>query len=109
MDIVIECDNMRQASQTHFMRNPSQMSSQREKNTARVPQRERGRRRVADLLQAAASLFAEKGYDAVTMTEVAARAGAPIGSLYQFFPSKEALADALLDRIGERLDDALHG
>ena len=85
------------------------MSSQREKNTARVPQRERGRRRVADLLQAAASLFAEKGYDAVTMTEVAARAGAPIGSLYQFFPSKEALADALLDRIGERLDDALHG
>jgi AcrR family transcriptional regulator len=49
-------------------------------------------------------LFAEKGYDAVTMTEVAARAGAPIGSLYQFFPSKETLADALLDR----LDDALN-
>jgi AcrR family transcriptional regulator len=85
------------------------MSSPREKNTARVPQRERGRRRVADLLRAAASLFAEKGYDAVTMTEVAARAGAPIGSLYQFFPSKEALADAVLDRFGERLVDALNG
>ena len=85
------------------------MSSPREKNTARVPQRARGRRRVADLLQAAASLFAEKGYDAVTMTEVAARAGAPIGSLYQFFPSKEALADAVLDRFGERLVDALNG
>jgi AcrR family transcriptional regulator len=53
-------------------------------------------------------LFAEKGYDAVTMTEVAARAGAPIGSLYQFFPSKEALADALLDRFGERFEDALN-
>ena len=85
------------------------MSSPREKNTARVPQRERGRRRVADLLRAAASLFAEKGYDAVTMTEVAARAGAPIGSLYQFFPSKQALADAVLDRFGERLVDALNG
>jgi AcrR family transcriptional regulator len=84
------------------------MSSPREKNSARVPQRERGRRRVADLLQAAASLFAEKGYDAVTMTEVSARAGAPIGSLYQFFPSKEALADALLDRFGERFEDALN-
>jgi AcrR family transcriptional regulator len=84
------------------------MSSPREKTTARVPQRERGKRRVAALLQAAASLFAEKGYDAVTMTEVAARAGAPIGSLYQFFPGKEALADALLDRFGERLDDALN-
>jgi AcrR family transcriptional regulator len=85
------------------------MSSSREKITARAPRRERGKRRVAALLEAAVSLFAEKGYDAVTMTEVAARAGAPIGSLYQFFPSKETLADALLDRHGERLDDALTG
>jgi AcrR family transcriptional regulator len=85
------------------------MSSPREKNTARAPQRERGKRRVAALLEAAVTLFAEKGYDAVTMTEVAARAGAPIGSLYQFFPSKGTLADALLDRFGERLGDALKG
>jgi AcrR family transcriptional regulator len=72
-----------------------------------VPQRERGKRRVAALLEAAASLFAEKGYDAVTMTEVAARAGAPIGSLYQFFPSKESLADALLDQFADGIDAAL--
>ncbi|MDR3620572.1 MAG: TetR/AcrR family transcriptional regulator [Paludisphaera borealis] len=85
------------------------MSSSREKITARAPQRERGKRRVAALLEAAVSLFAEKGYDAVTMTEVAARAGAPIGSLYQFFPSKETLADAILDRIGESFDDAFKG
>ena len=85
------------------------MSRPRDKNTARAPQRERGKRRVAALLEAAVTLFAEKGYDAVTMTEVAARAGAPIGSLYQFFSSKEALADALLDRFGERLDDTLKG
>jgi AcrR family transcriptional regulator len=51
---------------------------------------------VAKLLQAAAAVFAEKGYEAATMTEIAARAGAPIGSLYQFFPVKEALADALV-------------
>ena len=78
------------------------MSSSREKITARAPQRERGKRRVAALLEAAITLFAEKGYDAVTMTEVAARAGAPIGSLYQFFPSKEALAEALFNRFAER-------
>jgi AcrR family transcriptional regulator len=83
------------------------MSSSGEKSPARLPQRERGKRRVAALLEAASSLFAEKGYDAVTMTEVAARAGAPIGSLYQFFPSKEALADAILDRFAGSLADAL--
>jgi AcrR family transcriptional regulator len=85
------------------------MSSSGERITARAPQRARGKRRVAALLEAAASLFVEKGYDSVTMTEVAARAGAPIGSLYQFFPSKETLADALLDRLGDRLEEACKG
>lgn len=83
------------------------MSSSREKQRARVPRRERGIKRVAAILEAAVSLFAEKGFDAVTMTEVAERAGAPIGSLYQFFPNKETLADAVLDRFGERLHEAL--
>ena len=63
---------------------------------ARAPKRERGKQRVAELLEAAATVFAEKGYEAATMTEIAARAGAPIGSLYQFFPAKEALADTLV-------------
>jgi AcrR family transcriptional regulator len=63
---------------------------------ARAPKRRRGKRRVAELLAAGAAVFAEKGYEAATMTEIAARAGAPIGSLYQFFPCKEALADTLV-------------
>jgi AcrR family transcriptional regulator len=83
------------------------MSSSSAKTGARAPQRERGKRRVAALLEAAVTLFGEKGYDAVTMTEVAARAGAPIGSLYQFFPNKESLADAFLDRFSRRVDEAL--
>ncbi|HEY0748655.1 MAG TPA: helix-turn-helix domain-containing protein, partial [Steroidobacteraceae bacterium] len=62
----------------------------------RAPKRARGKQRVAELLEAAAAVFAEKGYEAATMTEIAARAGAPIGSLYQFFPAKDALADTLL-------------
>jgi AcrR family transcriptional regulator len=70
--------------------------------TAREPKRERGKQRVAALLDAGAAVFAEKGYEAATMTEIAERAGAAIGSLYQFFPSKEALAEALFDRFAER-------
>ncbi len=40
---------------------------------AREPKRERGRLRVAAIIDAATALFAEKGYDAATMTEIAAR------------------------------------
>src|SRR5579862_2415271 len=79
------------------------MSSETEAGAARIPKRARGRERVAKLLQAATAVFAEKGYDAATMTEIAARAGAPIGSLYQFFPVKEALADTLVQNFVELL------
>ena len=72
------------------------MSSGTETAVARAPKRARGKQRVAELLEAAAAVFAEKGYEAATMTEIAARARAPIGSLYQFFPAKEALADMLV-------------
>jgi AcrR family transcriptional regulator len=71
---------------------------------AKIPSRERGKLRVAALLDAAESVIAEKGYDPATMTEIAARAGASIGSLYQYFPTKTAIADALR----ARLWDALH-
>jgi AcrR family transcriptional regulator len=69
---------------------------------AKEPKRERGKQRVAALIDAGAEIFAEKGYEATTMTEIASRAGAAIGSLYQFFPSKEALAEALFNRFAER-------
>ncbi len=72
-----------------------------------APKRRRGRDRVEAILDAATGLFAEKPYDAVTMTEVAARSNTAIGSLYRFFPTKEVLADALLERHGTLLSDAL--
>ena len=74
---------------------------------ARQPQRQRGRLRVAALLQAGAAVFEERGYGAATMAEVASRARSPIGSLYRFFPHKEALAGALLSQFGRTLDSAL--
>jgi AcrR family transcriptional regulator len=74
------------------------MSSETKTAVARAPKRKRGQQRVAELIQAGMAVFAEKGYEAATMTEIAARAGAPIGSLYQFFPTKDALADTLIER-----------
>jgi AcrR family transcriptional regulator len=74
---------------------------------AKAPKRARGVRRVAELLDAGAALFAVQGYEATTMTNIARRAGASIGSLYQFFPSKEALAEALFARYAERMSTLL--
>jgi AcrR family transcriptional regulator len=74
---------------------------------ARAPQRLRGRLRVAAILDAGAAAFREKGYDAVTMTEIAARSGTTFGSLYRFFPSKAALANALLAQYAQRALDRL--
>jgi len=54
----------------------------------------RGLLRVDEILQAAGALFAEVGYDKATTNMIAARAGLSPGSLYQFFPNKEAIAQA---------------
>ena len=76
---------------------------------AKAPTRARGVQRVAELLDAGATLFVENGYETTTMTQIAKRAGASIGSLYQFFPSKEVLAEALfaryVERVASRLED----
>jgi AcrR family transcriptional regulator len=61
----------------------------------RIPQQERGERRVRELLEASASEFAEVGYDAATMKAIAKRAGASIGAVYQYFPNKESVVSAL--------------
>jgi AcrR family transcriptional regulator len=88
----------------------------REKNSPKIaevrgraalePQRRAGKRRVAELLRAGADVIAERGFEAATMAEIATRAGAQIGSLYRFFPSKDALADALIHRYRELVDAA---
>ena len=76
--------------------------------TTKTPSRGRGVQRVSALLDAASAVFAEAGYEAATTTEIARRAGASIGSLYQFFPTKEHVAAALharhLDALAGMLD-----
>jgi AcrR family transcriptional regulator len=56
----------------------------------------RGERRVTSLLDAAGRVFAEVGYHAATTNAIAAEAKVSPATLYQFFPNKEAIADALV-------------
>src|SRR5580700_4846722 len=84
----------------------SKMPKLKRRRVALDPSRRPGKLRVASLLAAAAEVIAERGYEAATMAEIAARGGAHIGSLYHFFPNKEVLADGLLRRHGEIMDAA---
>jgi AcrR family transcriptional regulator len=69
----------------------------------RVPVQGRSERRVAAFLAQAEAVIAEMGYEAATMTEIASRAKASIGSLYQYFPNKEAITVALFRRFANDL------
>jgi AcrR family transcriptional regulator len=64
----------------------------------REPQQLRGQRRIEQILDAADSLFVEVGFEAATTNAIAARAETSIGSLYQFFPNKDAILNALAER-----------
>jgi AcrR family transcriptional regulator len=80
------------------------MASDTNRTARRVPQQERAARRVEAFLDAAAETIAERGFEAATMTEIAERAGASIGSVYQYFPNKDALVFALRTRYGDTMD-----
>tara|TARA_R110002124_G_scaffold216964_1_gene382769 strand:- start:643 stop:1248 length:606 start_codon:yes stop_codon:yes gene_type:complete len=75
--------------------------------TRREPTQERAKARVERILVSASELIAETGSDTVRMTEVAARAGIPIGSLYQYFPDKGAILRLLAMRFMERVRTSL--
>jgi len=72
--------------------------------TRRVPRQERSRRRVEDLLDAAARLVVERGVEALTTRDIAAAAGAPVASLYQYFADKEDVLLALAQRDMDEMD-----
>jgi AcrR family transcriptional regulator len=66
------------------------------------------------MLDACADILDESGYDGLSTTRIAHRAGVAIGSLYQFFPDKRAVAQALalrnLELFGDRVADRIqHG
>jgi AcrR family transcriptional regulator len=82
----------------------SYKSSSKESRSVQAPQRSNGKLRVAAILEAAAAVIADDGYEGATMAEIAARSGTKIGSLYRFFPNKQSLADTLVLSARENLD-----
>ncbi len=62
------------------------------------PKQKRSRQRVDAILNAASELFAEVGYEAATIVEIAARSNTAVGSMYQFFANKEAILYAIVER-----------
>ncbi|WUH93444.1 TetR/AcrR family transcriptional regulator [Streptomyces sp. NBC_00433] len=68
----------------------------------------RGERRINQLLQAAASVFCKLGYTASSTNAIAREAGVSPGTLYQFFPNKEAIAVELGGQLIKQMEEA-HG
>ncbi len=78
------------------------------KKVRKRPRQVRSQATVEAILEATAHILARQGYEALTTNAVAIRAGVSIGSLYQYFPSKEALVGELMDRHCDRMN-ALFG
>ncbi|MFE5936745.1 TetR/AcrR family transcriptional regulator [Streptomyces sp. NPDC056470] len=68
----------------------------------------RGERRIAQLLQAAASVFCTNGYTAASTNAIAREASVSPGTLYQYFPNKEAIAVELGGRLLHQMRE-MHG
>mgnify|MGYP001792796014 CR=1 FL=1 len=64
-------------------------------NFRKQPKQQRGKERVEKILEAAAAVFDEVGYEAATTHLIAAKAETAIGSLYQFFADKAAIFKAM--------------
>lgn len=81
----------------------------------KIPRQERSRVTYEAMLEACALLLREEGYEALTTTLVAERAGVGIGTVYEFFPNKESIVAAVIEQrlahlvagAGARLDATL--
>lgn len=69
----------------------------------RLPRQQRSRELVERLLDATAAVVVERGVQHTTTNHIAERAGVSIGSLYQYFPDKEAMLEALLERMSGQI------
>lgn len=70
----------------------------------RSPVQRRSRERVERILDAAADLISEQGVAGLTTRAVAARAGVPVASIYQYYADKDEIVVALVERDAAEMD-----
>ncbi|MGV0644545.1 TetR/AcrR family transcriptional regulator [Mycolicibacterium sp. XJ2546] len=69
----------------------------------RAPRQERSRMMVERILDAGEQVLMAHGFDGASTNRIAAAAGISPGSLYQYFPNKDAIAGAVIDRFSDHL------
>nr|WP_294887060.1 TetR/AcrR family transcriptional regulator [uncultured Limnobacter sp.] len=74
----------------------------------KIPQQQRSKELVARLVEATAQSIREQGMDKFTTHHVAELAGVSVGSLYQYFDSREDLVEALLNEVTDNLRKGLN-
>ncbi|HEX6291389.1 MAG TPA: TetR/AcrR family transcriptional regulator [Herpetosiphonaceae bacterium] len=70
------------------------------------PKQARSRQTVTRILDAAAELFTTQGYDNTTTSDIANRAGKPVGSVYTYFKDKQQILLALWDKLYQQETEA---
>lgn len=76
-------------------------------NPRKTASQRRSQLTVDALLEATARILVKEGYDHASTNKIAHTAGVSIGSLYQYFPSKEALVAAVIDRHNQEMKQLL--
>ncbi len=72
-------------------------------NPRKHASQQRSRATVDALIEATARILVREGFDRASTNRIAQKAGVSIGSLYQYYPSKEALVAAVIDRHNQEL------
>jgi AcrR family transcriptional regulator len=83
----------------------NERAAQKRLRPRKAPTQSRAEETVASIIEAAAQVLEAEGFDGFNTNAVAARAGVSIGSLYQYFPGKDALTVALIRRETERFHE----
>lgn len=81
------------------------MASRLKTTPRKTPRQGRSRETVDTLLEATARVLIQDGYEGTSTNKIAQKAGVSIGSLYQYFPNKESLIAALIDRHYDEMVD----
>lgn len=75
----------------------------------KVASQERSRATVDALIEATARILVKEGFDKASTNRIAEVAGVSVGSLYQYFPGKEALVAAVIERHQQEIMQAVRG